>query len=188
MRSAAAAPAVGNCLTPASQAPRLLQLPAVGVCKPSAPHAPPGGARCHRSNCAGGGRGWGAGGLGGGGVYRWNRRGKGKICERAVMTDTQLPGRAARSAATALQRRVSVAVGVGQVRGRPARAELPAALLLAHQPECAGRWLWRLRRSERGGCLVPGFRKITFLFRKHLQKFLVPFPGGPILQGSRDRL
>lgn len=144
---------------PASQPPRLLQLPAVGVCKPSAPHTPPGGARCHRSNCAGGGGGRGCGGS----VCRWNLRGKGRICERAIMTDTQLPGRVARSAAAALQRRLPVAAGVGQVRGPPARAQLPAALQLSHQPECTAPWLWRLGRSQRGGCLAPGSRKITFL-------------------------
>lgn len=64
---------------------------------------------------------------------------EGKICERTLVMDTQLPGRAAQSAATALQRCLLVAVGVGQVWGRRASAALRDAL----QPECT---------AARSGC------------------------------------
>lgn len=149
MRSAAATPAVGNCLTPPSHPTCLLQLPAVGVCKP-APHALRKGA---------------LGGLGVvalDGVCSWNHRctkKKRRICQRAVVMDTQLPGRAARSAASALQRRLPVAVGVQQVRGDvPALRSRPRS-----SPSAPRGSLWLLPRSERRRCPIPGVRKITFL-------------------------
>lgn len=78
------------------------------------------------------------------GVCRLNEPRNRRICERAVrMIDTQLPARAPRSAATALQRRLPVAVGVGQMWGRRASAALRASL----QPECTTGSPWLLPRG-----------------------------------------
>ena len=110
---AAASSAVASCLSPASQPPRLLQLPvpAVGVCKSDVPRTPLGGARQPWSNCAS----WG--------LQLEPREGrKGLKMSSSDAHRTSREGSAKRCDSFA--EAPACGWGVGQVWGRPASAVL----------------------------------------------------------------